>query len=702
MKNLFKNFIRYKKLIAFLVLVLMVQAYCDLALPRYTQDIIDTGIQNHGIEHVLPEKITSARYDQVRTYMTDEEKLVFESSYSEDEDVYSLRVNDRKKLDDLDDMFLIPMVLAFEMEERGDESAGMASGNIQEARKVLTETSEQIGTGTMTAEAAQYAYILDKEAGIDVDSVQTAYLWTAGAKMLLMALIMFLASAVVAYFASRIGADVGRDLRSRIFGRVMQYSNAEMDQFSTASLITRCTNDVQQVQLVITMILRMLLYAPVMCLWGIVNVAATGSGMEWIIVLAILAVVGLVSLMISLTMPTFKRMQQLMDALNRVSREILTGLSVIRAFGSEKMEEKRFDKANTDLTKANLFTSRIMTMMQPAMMLIMNGLVVVITWVAAHRIDDGVMQVGQMTAFITYSMMIVISFLMMSIMSIMLPRAGVAADRIEEILTTESSVVEAEDTEDMKKRGGEVRFSHVDFRYPGAEENALYDIDFTAEAGKTTAIIGSTGCGKSTLVHLIPRFYDVTSGSISVNGTDVRKLRIDDLRGAIGFIPQKGVLFSGSIADNIRFGDEAASEEEVERAADIAQAMEFINDKEEGMESHVSQGGSNVSGGQKQRLAIARAIAKKPDLLVFDDSFSALDMKTDAALRQRLSEELEGVTKIIVAQRISTILRADQILVLDEGRICGKGTHRELMDTCEVYREIAESQLSKAELSGIA
>ena len=520
--------------------------------------------------------------------------------------------------------------------------------------------------------------------------------------MLVMALIMFIAAAVVAYYASKIGADVGRSLRSRLFERVMQFSNAEMDQFSTASLITRCTNDVQQIQLVITMILRMLMYAPVMCIWGIINVWRAGSGMEWIIGLAIISVVGLVSLMISLTLPTFKRMQKLMDGLNRVSREILTGLSVIRAFGSEKMEEKRFDDANQELTRAHLYTTRIMTMMQPAMMLIMNGLVVIITWTAAHRIDSGVMQVGQMTAFITYSMMIVISFLMMSMMSIMLPRAGVAADRIEEVLSTKSSILEPEKAEEMKEKGGEVVFSHVDFRYPGAEENALYDIDFTAEAGKTTAIIGSTGCGKSTLVHLIPRFYDVTHGSISVNGVDVRKVKIKDLREAVGFVPQKGVLFSGTIADNLRFGDENATDEEIRKAADIAQATSFIEEKEDGFLSHVSQGGSNVSGGQKQRLAIARAIANAPDLLVFDDSFSALDMKTDAALRKALSDELPGVTKIIVAQRISTILQADQILVLDEGRICGKGTHKELMETCEVYREIAESQLSKAELQGIA
>ena len=596
MKNLFGNLKNYRLQVFVIFLFLMLQAFCDLALPRYTQDIIDVGIINHGFEGGVPDNITQA----------------------------------------------------------------------------------------------------------EINSTQTEYLWNTGGKMLIMAFIMFLASAVVAYMASKIGAAIGRDLRSRVFERVMRYSSAEMDQFSTASLITRCTNDVQQVQLVMTMILRMVLYAPVMGMWGVVNVAATGSGMEWIIVLAVLTVIGLVSLMMSITIPRFRKMQELVDALNRVAREILTGLPVIRAFGSEKMEEERFDKANRDLTDTQLFTTRIMTMMQPGMMLIMNGLIVAITWTAAHRIDDGVMQVGQMTAFITYSMMIVLSFLMMSIMSILLPRAGVAADRIQEILDTKSSIGEKEEPEKMTKSGGEVVFDHVGFRYPGAEENALYDIDFTAEAGKTTAVIGSTGCGKSTLVNLIPRFYDVTSGSIRLNGTDIRDLSLDELRRAVGFVPQKGVLFSGTIAENIRFGDEGAGDGEIREAADIAQASGFIDEDEDGMDRVVSQGGSNVSGGQKQRLAIARAIAKKPDLLVFDDSFSALDMKTDAALRKALEEKLGGITKIIVAQRISTIVHADQIIVLDDGRIAGKGTHRELMETCKVYREIAESQLSVKELADLA
>lgn len=632
MKNLLKNLKGYKLQILFILAVLMVQAYCDMALPRYTQDIIDIGVFNYGYDGAVPE---------------------------------------------------------------GAGEAALAAN-------------------------------------------QSAYLWSEGSKMFVMSVIMFLASAVVAYAASRVGAEIGRDLRSRVFSKVLSYSSAEMDRFSTASLITRCTNDVQQIQLVMTMILRMLLYAPVMAVWGIWNVSRTGASMTWIIVLAVLVVLGFVSMLMSVTIPKFKMMQTLVDGLNKVSREILTGLPVIRAFGSEKMEEKRFDDANKALTGTQLFTNRVMSMMQPTMMLIMNSLIVLITWTAAHRIDEGTMQVGQMTAFITYSMMIVLSFLMMSLMSIMLPRAGVAADRIEEVLTTESSITDPEQPEEMRAGGsaevsgemtaegsaevsgemsaeqtgtgeirkkqpaGEVVFTHVDFRYPGAEEDVLHDIDFTAEAGKTTAIIGSTGSGKSTVVNLIPRFYDVTGGSVSVNGIDVRKVRLEDLRNRIGFVPQKGVLFSGTIADNLRFGNEDATDEELKEAADIAQASEFIFDNEEGMERHVSQGGSNVSGGQKQRLAIARALVRKPDVLVFDDSFSALDMKTDAKLRDALERKLKGVTRIIVAQRISTIVRADQIIVLDDGKVAGKGVHRDLMESCRVYKEIAESQLSPHELAELA
>ena len=473
-----------------------------------------------------------------------------------------------------------------------------------------------------------------------------------------------------------------------------------MDRFSTASLITRSTNDIQQIQMVTAVMLRMILYAPIIGIGGIVKVFETGAKMEWIIALAVVLITGFVLLLVGITMPKFKAMQKLVDALNLVSREILTGLSVIRAFGREETEEKRFDRANTDLTRTQLFTNRVMTFMMPGMMMIMYGIIVLIVWVSAHHIDDGSLQVGAMTAFITYAMQIVMAFLMLTMMSIMLPRAGVAADRIDEVLTTKSSVEESGEPKRSKPHRGVLEFSHVDFRYPGANENALTDINFTAKPGKVTAIIGSTGCGKSTLVNLIPRFYDVTAGRITLDGEDVRDMSLNELRETIGFVPQKGVLFSGTIASNLRFGNQNATDEEIREAAAIAQADAFIEEKRDGYESAIAQGGSNVSGGQKQRLAIARAIVKKPGLFVFDDSFSALDMKTDAALRRALEEKVRDSAVIIVAQRISTILHADEILVLDEGRIVGKGTHAQLLAGCEVYGQIARSQLSEKELSG--
>ena len=471
-----------------------------------------------------------------------------------------------------------------------------------------------------------------------------------------------------------------------------------MDRFSTASLITRSTNDIQQIQMVSVMLLRMVAYAPILGIGGVLKVVQTGAGMGWIIVLAIIVIIGYVLLLMSSAMPKFKLMQKLVDRINLVSREILTGLSVIRAFGREDTEEERFDAANKDLTKTTLFTNRVMTFMMPGMMMIMNVLTVGIVWFGAKKIDAGSMQVGAMTAFITYAMMIVMSFLMLTMMSIMLPRAAVAAERIDEVIQTESSIVDIDEPETLTTHNGRIAFEHVCFRYPGATEDVLHDIDFVAEPGKTTAIIGSTGCGKSTLVNLIPRLYDVTDGKITLDGKDIRRIAMSDLREEIGYVPQKGILFSGTIASNLRFGKGDATEEEIERAADIAQATEFIDAKEDRYDSAIAQGGSNVSGGQKQRLAIARAIAKNPKICIFDDSFSALDLKTDAALRGALSENVTDSTIIIVAQRISTILHAEQILVLDEGRIVGKGTHEELLEHCEVYRQIAESQLSASEL----
>lgn len=516
--------------------------------------------------------------------------------------------------------------------------------------------------------------------------------------MIGLALLMGVTTILVGYFASRVAAGIGMNLRGNLFQKVVGFSNAEMNRFSTASLITRSTNDVQQIQMVTVMLLRMVAYAPILGIGGIIKVYQTGAGMGWIIALAVLLIIGFVALLVAIAMPKFKLMQKLVDALNLVSREILTGISVIRAFGREKKEEERFDEANKNLTKTMLFTNRVMTFMMPYMMMIMYGLSILIVWVGAHKIDDGVLQVGAMTAFITYSMMIVMAFLMLTMMSIMLPRAGVAANRIDEVLKTSSSIEDAKNPEALTEHTGKIEFSHVNFRYPGAEADVLEDIDFTAEPGKTTAIIGSTGCGKSTLVNLIPRLYDVTSGSISLDGKDVRNIAMHDLREEIGFVPQKGVLFSGTIASNLRFGRKDATDEEIRRAAEIAQAADFIEEKNHKYESPIAQGGTNVSGGQKQRLAIARAIAKNPKIFVFDDSFSALDLKTDAALRKALSDKVKDSTVIIVAQRISTILHADQILVLDDGRIVGKGTHEELIKTCDVYRQIAKSQLSAKEL----
>ncbi len=719
MKNLIRNILPYWKTVLILLLMLLVQAYCDLALPQYTQDIIDVGIQNKGIEHILPTEMTAEDYNAPMAVMTDSEKQAWQNAYEKDGSVYVLKTDDEEQLDKLDDQLLTPVVLSYQMEQMeavqrsGDaaaaekarkaaEQAGFASvTSLDEGRKQIDKLRASGAGQTIHAMGIAFAASAEKNAGVDVDGNQTHYLWMQGARMMLMTLLMFAAAAVASLVAARIGADIGRDLRGRVFRNVIGFSNAEMDQFSTASLITRATNDVQQVQMVSTMLLRMVLYAPVLGIWGIVKVAQTGAHMSYIIALAVLILVAFVLVLMSVTMPKFKIMQKLVDGVNLVSREILTGLSVIRAFGREKQAEERFDGANTELMKTQLFTNRVMALMQPSMMLIMYGLTVIITWVSAKRIDSGALQVGAMTAFITYSMMIVFSFLIITMMSILLPRAGVAADRIEEVIQTHSSIEEDAHPEDIQNARGLIEFDHVSFRYPGAEHDVLTDIDFRAEPGKTTAIIGSTGSGKTTLVNLIPRFFDATEGQVKVDGQDVRKLRLKELRGEIGFVPQKGVLFSGTIASNIRFGKEEATEEEITRAAETAQAMEFISEKEQGMESGISQGGGNVSGGQKQRLAIARAIARDPKILVFDDSFSALDMKTDAALRHALEQQSGSVTTIIVAQRISTILHADQILVLDEGRIVGRGTHDELMESCEVYQQIARSQLSAVELEAV-
>ena len=711
MSKIFKNMIPYWKSIVIIIALLFVQAWCDLALPSYTSDIIDVGIQNNGVEHIVPEALTAEAFETAELFMTDEEADLWESIYEQDGDIYRLQMTSESELNEIDDTLAVPLIMNYQMSVMEDSEVkehvakptGADAGTLEKdtllsMRDSMEETIDTMGSSLVKSMGAAYAVSCDKAAGIDVEKIQKSYLVTAGLKMVGMALMIGIVTVLVGFFASRVGAGIGRTLREKVFKQVVGFSNAEMDKFSTASLITRSTNDIQQIQMVSVMLLRMVAYAPILGIGGVLKVVQTGAGMGWIIVLAILVILGYVMVLMAVAMPKFQLMQKLVDNINLVSREILTGLSVIRAFGREKKEEERFDVANKDLTKTMLFTNRVMTFMMPGMMMIMYCITLLIVWVAAKRIDGGYMQVGSMTAFITYTMMIVMAFLMLTMMSIMMPRAGVAAERIDEVVRTKSTITDPKEPVAMEQCEGVIAFHHVNFRYPGATEDVLSDIDFVAEPGKTTAIIGSTGCGKSTLVNLLPRFYDVTGGEITFDGTDIRKYTLQDLREHIGFVPQKGILFSGTIASNLRFGAEDASDEQIREAAEIAQATEVIDSKQDGYESAIAQGGSNVSGGQKQRLAIARAIAKNPKIYVFDDSFSALDMKTDAALRRALETKTEHTTVIIVAQRISTILHADQILVLDDGKIVGKGTHEELLHNCEVYEQIARSQLSAKEL----
>lgn len=558
---------------------------------------------------------------------------------------------------------------------------------------------DSMGEDYMESTAIACTRICYDSFGYDYKAGQMSYLKWAAVKMLGMSLLMAAAAVLIGLVASRVAASVACGLREKVFNKVIAFSDAEINKFSTASLITRSTNDVQQIQMVTVMMLRMVLYAPILSIGGIVKVVENGAGMGWVIFIGIAAVVILMGTLMVIAMPKFKVMQTLVDRVNLVSREILTGIPVIRAFGREEREEERFDEANKDLTKNTLFVNRVMTFAMPILMFIMYAISILIEWVAAHKIDAGVLQVGSMTAFITYTMLIIMSFLMLSMMSVMLPRASVAADRIQEIIDTDVTVQDAAGAKKLEAPRGVVKYDNVAFAYPGADENVLENISFEAKPGQTTAIIGSTGCGKSTLVQLLPRFYDVTEGSITIDGQDIRDLTMESVRQNIGFVPQKGILFSGTIASNIRFGAPDASDENVKLAAEIAQASDFIEEKEHGYDSAVAQGGGNVSGGQKQRLAIARAIARKPKILIFDDSFSALDFKTDVAVRKALGEHINDSTVFIVAQRVSTILSADQILVLDEGTIVGKGTHKELMQTCEEYRQIAESQLSPSEIA---
>ncbi len=714
MGKLIKYLAEHKLAVLAILLLLGVQAFCDLSLPSYTSDIVDVGIQQSGIEGAAAEKYTKATYEALKLFMSGDEAAYMDECYELSDDLYVRKNLSSKELDKLNDSLLTAASMVYSVETSGQYSVsdivdGYNAGLV--TREMLDNVTAQVETtmGDMASSMkSQMAVELVKSEytalGYDLNSIQRSYLLTTGAKMLAMTLLMVAVAIGVGFIGARTAAAIGRDLREKLFTKVIGFSSADINKFSTASLITRSTNDIQQVQQVSVMMLRIVLYAPIIGIGGIIKVSGTKTGMGWIIGVAVGAVLSLVLVLMVVAMPRFKKMQSLVDRVNLVSREILTGTMVIRAFSREKHEEERFDKANKDLMSTQLFTNRVMSIMMPAMMLIMNAITVLIVWMGAKGIDLGRLQVGDMMAFITYTMQIVMAFLMITMISVMLPRAGVAADRIEEVLNTEETIKDKADAAEADKKlddcKGVLEFHDVSFRFEGGSENAISNLSFKAEPGKTTAIIGSTGCGKSTVVNLLDRFYDVTEGSITLDGVDIRDMSQKELRSHIGLVPQKGVLFSGTIESNIKFGGDFVTDEDMKEAATIAQATEFIESKKDGYADSIAQGGTNVSGGQKQRLSIARAIAVKPKVYVFDDSFSALDFKTDAALRKALSVRTKDASVIIVAQRISTIMNADQIILLNEGKVAGMGTHKELLKNCPEYLEIAKSQLSEAELAG--
>lgn len=732
MINIFKQLGRHWAACLAVIVLLIAQAQCDLALPGYTSDIVDVGITQGGVESAVPETVRSQTLDALTLLMSEEDAALAQAAYGPDDTEggngpRALRADlTDEETAALEDAFTLPDVALYTMAAQsagGQEAPDAAALDAAVARlngmvlassqsdaegavraqlqtrlgSALTQVDESM-MDTVASQAVQLVRLEYQAQGV-ADQVQLRYLLRTGGAMLGITLLMAAITISVGFIASRTSAAIGRDLRQSVFRKVVSFSHAETEQFSTASLITRTTNDIQQVQMVCVILLRMVAYAPILGLGGILRVAETNTSLTWVIFVAVAALLAVILVLFAVVMPKFKIMQKLVDRLNLVSREILTGIMPIRAFSREKFEEERFDGASRDLMQTQLFTNRAMAFMYPAMTLIMNGVSLLIVWFGGKSIDAGQMQVGEMIAFITYTMQIVMSFLMLTMVAIMLPRAGVAADRIAEVLDTPVSVRDPENAGNAAPADGEVRFENVDFRYPGADEDALAGITFTAKPGQTTAIIGSTGCGKSTLLNLIPRFYDVTGGRVTVGGVDVREMPQANLRQEIGYVPQKGVLFSGTIDSNLKFGGEEITDADARKAAAIAQATDFIEAKPEGYRSPIAQGGSNVSGGQKQRLSIARAIAKKPKIYLFDDSFSALDYKTDVALRRALKAETDNATVIIVAQRISTVLHANQILVLDEGRIVGRGTHAQLMETCPEYQEIARSQLSQKELN---
>nr|WP_113886155.1 ABC transporter ATP-binding protein [Clostridium butyricum]AXB84471.1 ABC transporter ATP-binding protein [Clostridium butyricum] len=739
---------RFTGIILLIIVLLIIQALTDLALPQYTSDIVDIGIQQNGIKEIAPKVIRESELNKLILFMDDEDKNYVDDNYTlivkenlpeidyekylkvypelKNTPLYKENlINDRESQERLDEIFTKPITIVENIENNREMSEGLEKvivENMPEGmvgdnmnvfqllgilpKDVRDNIVEKINVNfnnmpqTLLSQAG-ISYVKNeyKAIGIDTDKEQINYIFNSGIKMIGLALIGGISIVLVSFFASRVAASLAKILRKDVFEKVLSFSNVEFDKFSTASLITRTTNDIIQIQTFVVMMLRMIFYAPILGCGGIIKVLGTNKSMTWIIAVAVGTILIVISILFGLAMPRFKRIQTLIDKVNQIAREILTGLPVIRAFTTEKHEENRFDDANKDLTKTNLFVSRIMTCMMPSMMLIMNAISVLIVWIGARQINDGNMQVGDLMAFIQYTMQIVMSFLMISMVSMILPRALVSAKRIEEVLKTELSIIDPSSSQNINvSKKGYVEYQNVYFKYPDGEE-VLSDISFTAKPGKVTAIIGSTGSGKSTLVNLLPRFFDVTSGKILIDGVDVRNLTQHELREKIGFVPQKGVLFSGTIKSNIKYGKKNAKDSEMKRAAKIAQASQFIESKDEAYDTEISQGGTNVSGGQKQRISIARAVIKNPEILVFDDSFSALDYKTDVALRRALREETKNTTKILVAQRISTVLDAYEILVLDKGKIVGRGTHKDLMENCDTYRQIAFSQLSKEELA---
>ncbi|WP_346889652.1 ABC transporter ATP-binding protein [Clostridium sp. UBA1056] len=737
--------------IIMIVGLLIVQAVCDLSLPDYTSNIVNVGIQQGGVENVTPEVIRKGELEKLELFISEEDQIEIKSNYIlldkdsltndeynkyvkkypalENEVIYKLttKKSDKETIEKLNSIFGKPMLIVQGFESNNEEAKAMKAAiiaqfppnmGINENTDILEVFSqlpkEQLDAimkdfdkkfedlpNTMIDQAA-ISYVKDEynSIGMDIERMQTNYLLYTGGLMVLIALLSMVATVAVGFIGARIAASLGRNLRSQVFSKVIGFSNTELDKFSTASLITRSTNDIQQIQTLMVMLLRVVFYAPILGIGGIIKVLNTDTSMAWIIVVAVVAISAVVIVLFTVVMPRFKRVQKLVDRVNLVTREVLTGMMVIRAFSTERHEEKRFDKANSDLTKNNLFVNRTMALMMPTMMLIMNAITILVVWNGSQSIDAGTMQVGDMMAFIQYTMQIIMAFLMISMVSVMLPRAAVSAGRIDEVLSTEYVVNDPEEpVKFVEDKKGNLKFNNVSFKYPNAEENVLSNITFTARPGETTAFIGSTGSGKSTLINLIPRFYDVTEGEILLDGIDIRKANQHKLREKIGYVPQKGVLFSGTIESNLKYAGDNIADKNMIKAAEIAQATDFITATKDSYNTEISQGGTNVSGGQKQRLSIARAIAKNPDVYIFDDSFSALDFKTDAALRKALKKETLESTVLIVAQRISTILHAEQIIVLDEGRIAGIGTHKELMKTCDVYKQIALSQLSKEELA---